>query len=96
MGYHSDGEELFQATKQKACIVSISVGATRRFAIRSKQQGTEKIVHLSHGDILTMEDWFQRHFEHSLVPETRPVDQRFNLTLREIVRHAPSCSLSES
>ena len=41
LGYHSDGENLFQAKNQDSCIVSISFGATRRFAIRNIQYGTE-------------------------------------------------------
>ena len=96
LGYHSDKEALFQATKQKACIVSISFGATRTFAIRNVKSGTEKIVALKHGDILTMEGWFQKFFEHSILKDSQVVEQRFNLTLRKIVQHESSCTLAKS
>ena len=96
LGYHADKEALFQAIKQQACIVSISFGASRKFAIRIIKTGTEKVILLRHGDILTMEGWFQQFFEHSILKDRLVDEQRFNLTTRKIVQHQPSCTLAQS
>ena len=96
LGYHSDGESLFQAKIRDSCIVSISFGATRRFAIRNLQCGAEKITPLQHGDICTMEGLFQKFYEHSILRESCCTGRWFNLTLRKIVQHQTSCSMSTS
>ena len=96
LGYHSDGEDLFQAKFRDSCFVSISFGAARKFAIKKVQLGTEKIITLKHGDICTMEGMFQKYYEYCILREPNVVDQRFNLTLRKIVQHHSTCCLSSS
>ena len=96
LGFHSDGESLFQAKFRNSCIVSISFGATRRFAMRNLQCGAEKIIPLQHGDVCTMEGLFQKFYEHSILREPASTGRRFNLTLRKIVQHQSSSTMSTS
>ena len=89
--WHSDNEDLFLADRQKATIVSVSLGAERTFCIRSRADGLEIPIKLSHGDICTMEGFFQKFYEHCLLPQYDPADMRINLTFRSIVLHTKTC-----
>ena len=92
--WHSDNEDLFLADRQKSIIVSVSLGADRTFWIRCKANGTETPILLSHGDICTMEGYFQKFFEHCVLPEDNPsyhTSLRINLTFRSIVLHDKAC-----
>ena len=95
LGWHADNEQLFQAARQYADIVSISLGATRTFLIRQNSNMTEKPIQFSHGDILTMEGLFQKFFQHCLPPSACPVTTRINLTLRKIVQHTEECPIGK-
>ena len=94
IGFHSDNEFLFQASKQASCIVSVSLGSTRKFVIKHKTTGVEKVVKLAHGDMLTMEGLMQRFYEHCILEADAPVGFRINLTFRTIVAHTAGCPLS--
>ncbi|CAE8627342.1 unnamed protein product [Polarella glacialis] len=102
VGWHADDEPLFQGKVQDARIISVSLGAPRRFRIgmrglrRAKKmmpdKGTVSDVMLNHGDVCTMEGLFQKHFLHQLSrgKSTTP-DPRVNATFRWIVEHAAPC-----
>lgn len=96
VGWHADDEPLFAATRRDALIISLSLGASRRFQfhpIGSPGEITE--VSLGDGDICTMEGLMQRHYKHR-VPIERHVDgPRVNLTWRWIVAHDSDCPLCQ-
>ena len=94
ISWHSDNEDLFLADRQKSIIVLVSLGADTTFWIRCKANGTETPILLSHGDICTMEGYFQKFFEHCVLPEDNPsyhTSLRINLTFRSIVLHDKAC-----
>ena len=83
MGWHSDAEpELGPAP----VIASISLGATRRFALKHRDDAARKLVlELPHGSLLVMSGDTQRHYRHALPRTTRPTGPRINLTFRRIL-----------
>lgn len=83
MGWHSDAEpELGPAP----VIASISLGATRRFALKHRDDPARKLtLELPHGSLLVMSGMTQRHYRHALPRTTRPIGPRINLTFRRIV-----------
>ncbi|CAL1174011.1 unnamed protein product [Cladocopium goreaui] len=100
--WHADNEPLFEGLLGDCRIVSLSLGETRRFDLRRRrglsnpQQHLERVsVDLQHGDLITMEGCFQKHWYHR-VPKaggvTRP---RINLTWRSIRRHHATCPLAK-
>eukprot|EP00434_Breviolum_minutum_P033169 symbB.v1.2.029349.t1/scaffold3183.1/size61800/2 len=99
--WHADNEPLFEGLLGDCRIVSLSLGQTRRFDLRRRRglsnpcHHPERIsIDLEHGDLITMEGCFQKHWYHR-VPKaggvTRP---RINLTWRSITRHNVTCPLS--
>ena len=93
VGWHADDEPLFQACFQPALIVSLSLGSSRVFECRSNQSGTISRILLQHGDILTMENMFQRDCQHRVPRSTEECGPRINLTWRRILQHTSSCPL---
>merc|ERR1712039_334157 len=95
VGWHSDDEALFQGKFQDIRIISLSLGAKRRFEIRTnwpEADETEvKSMMLGDGDLCTMEGMLQKHFQHRVPRESNVVGPRINLTWRWIVKHAPKC-----
>ena len=91
---HSDDEELFQGKVQPITILSISFGHSRDFKLRWNSGGTEKIVSLDSGDVLTMTGMCQRFCKHSVPAVVDDVSDdrvRYNLTYRWLVKHDSSC-----
>ena len=86
MGWHSDDEpELGEAP----AIASISLGATRRFALKHRERAESRLaLDLSHGSLLLMAGDTQRHYRHALPRTARPVGERINLTFR-LIHPAP-------
>ena len=82
MGWHSDDEpELGPAP----LIASLSVGATRRFAFKSRDAQERRLtLDLPHGSLLVMRGDTQRRYRHALPRTARPVGPRINLTFRRI------------
>ena len=95
VGMHSDSEDLFQADFSATNIISISLGATRRFILQAKEGKAVHEVSLQHGDILTMEGLCQKFYKHALLPSPLPCGHRINLTFRKIVQHKQYCSLAK-
>jgi alkylated DNA repair dioxygenase AlkB len=86
MGWHSDAEpELGPAP----VIASISLGATRRFTLKHRDDPARKLaMDLPHGSLLVMSGQTQRHYRHALPRTTRPTGERINLTFRRILAPA--------
>ena len=84
MGWHSDDEpELGPAP----VIASLSLGATRRFVLRRRDEPSRKFaLELAHGSLLVMRGATQRHWQHALPRTARPLGERINLTFRTIDR----------
>ena len=80
MGWHSDDEaELGPAP----VIASVSLGATRRFVLKHRDDALQKrAIELPHGSLLVMAGATQRHYRHALPRTARPVGARINLTFR--------------
>lgn len=80
MGWHSDDEkELVKGS----IIASLSLGETRRFLLRRKDNHQSKIeLNLSSGDVLIMGGDIQTFWQHQIPKTSREVKPRINLTFR--------------
>lgn len=84
MGWHSDAEP---ELGPEPVIASVSLGATRRFALKHRTDAQLRLaLDLPHGSLLVMSGATQRHYRHALPRTTRPVGERINLTFRRILR----------
>jgi alkylated DNA repair dioxygenase AlkB len=84
MGWHADNEPELGA---HPLIASLSLGATRRFAIRHRSNATCRIdIELAHGSLLLMGGATQSHYRHALPKTARAVGARINLTFRRLGR----------
>lgn len=83
MGWHSDSEpELGPAP----VIASLSLGATRRFALKHRQLPQQRLaLDLPHGSLLVMSGGTQHNYRHALPRTARTVGERINLTFRQIL-----------
>lgn len=80
LGWHADDERGLAAG---APIASVSLGATRDFALRLRSGGAAvATVPLGHGDLLVMEGDTQRHYHHRVPERARITTPRINLTFR--------------
>ncbi|MET1162035.1 MAG: alpha-ketoglutarate-dependent dioxygenase AlkB [Pseudoxanthomonas sp.] len=83
MGWHSDNEA---ALGPLPLIASLSLGATRRFALKQRDEPFRNLtLELAHGSLLVMGGQTQRNYRHALPRTARPVGERINLTFRRIV-----------
>lgn len=83
IGKHSDDEIYLD----KSGVVSLSVGATRTFRIRSKV--TNKIIEdipLTHGDVVHMAGDFQKEFTHEIPAEKTVTEPRISFTFRKHIK----------
>jgi alkylated DNA repair dioxygenase AlkB len=82
MGWHSDDEPELGV---QPIIASLSLGAPRKFVLKSRESGGDKLeLMLAHGSLLVMRGETQRNYRHSL-PRTKKVSgERINLTFRRI------------
>jgi alkylated DNA repair dioxygenase AlkB len=79
VGWHSDDE----TTHTKTQIASVSLGATRRFRIRSKaDRSLTWALELAHGDLLLMTGNSQVDYQHMVPRTNQVVGPRVNLTFR--------------
>ena len=78
VAWHSDNEP---ELGPNPTIASISLGATRRFKLRSHQK-EEVHYDLNHGDLLVMSGETQTHWQHCIPRTKGPVGPRVNLTFR--------------
>ena len=84
MGWHSDAEA---ELGPRPVIASLSLGAVRRFVLKSRiDPATKLAIALLHGSLLVMRGQTQREYRHALPKSARPLLPRINLTFRRIVR----------
>ena len=84
MGWHADDEP---ELGPRPVIASLSLGATRRFVLKSRGAPVQRLaLDLPHGSLLVMRGETQRHYRHALPRTARPVGERINLTFRRILR----------
>ncbi|MFZ5492790.1 MAG: alpha-ketoglutarate-dependent dioxygenase AlkB family protein [Pseudomonadota bacterium] len=82
MGWHSDDEA---SLGSQPVIASLSLGATRRFALRHRARRHRPVtLALNHGDLLVMAGDTQQRWQHAVSKTRRPVAARINLTFRRI------------
>jgi alkylated DNA repair dioxygenase AlkB len=82
MGWHSDDEKSLGVAPQ---IASLSLGASRRFVLRDKQNHRRKHeLLLPHGSLLLMLGDVQARWQHSLPKTTKVNSPRINLTFRNV------------
>jgi len=79
MGWHSDNEREMDTR----CIASISLGATRVFALRKGKAGKSFRTQLHHGDLLVM-NHLQEDWQHSIPKSKAGIGPRINMTFRRI------------
>jgi alkylated DNA repair dioxygenase AlkB len=82
MGWHSDDEA---SLGPQPVIASLSLGATRRFAMRHRDRRYPSLtLLLEHGDLLVMAGDTQQRWQHAVPRTRRPVAPRINLTFRTV------------
>jgi alkylated DNA repair dioxygenase AlkB len=81
MGWHADDEP---ELGPEPVIASVSLGATRRFALKHRSTGERRNLDLTAGSLLVMAGSTQRHWVHALPRTARPVGERVNLTFRVV------------
>ncbi|MDT8409351.1 MAG: alpha-ketoglutarate-dependent dioxygenase AlkB [Wenzhouxiangellaceae bacterium] len=82
MGWHADDEP---ELGRNPTIVSISVGARRRFVLRRRKCPAERFeLAPEHGSLMIMSGDLQHNWQHQVPKTARPVGERFNLTFRTI------------
>jgi tRNA G10 N-methylase Trm11/alkylated DNA repair dioxygenase AlkB len=80
IGWHSDREEIGRSTP----IASVTLGTTRQFLIRSKEQGVHDRASfdLVNGSMVVMENICQHQYVHSVPKQPEVTSGRINLTFR--------------
>ena len=97
VGWHADNEDLFMGKHIDVRIISLSLGATRRFELRpiwptDAERKTIFAVDLVDGAICCMEGMTQKHFHHRIPEQKDQHAPRINLTWRWILEHTSECS----
>jgi alkylated DNA repair dioxygenase AlkB len=88
MGWHGDAEA---ELGPQPVIASLSLGAARRFVLKSRADPARKLaLELPPGSLLVMAGDTQRRYRHALPRTARPVGPRINLTFRRILGTAGS------
>ena len=84
MGWHRDNEP---ELGQDPVIVSVSLGARRRFSLRSRQKPYQSplLFELGHGDLFVMYGRTQSDWEHALMKTSKSSGPRLNLTFRSVI-----------
>lgn len=92
MGWHADDEGLFG---QHPVIASLSLGATRRFALRHRESHERIDLDLASGSLLVMAGTCQENWLHAVPRTRRPVGPRINLTFRRLAARSTPHSAPE-
>lgn len=83
MGWHSDDEPELGV---QAVIASLSLGATRDFALRQRSATRQHSkIALTHGSLLIMHAGMQQKWQHSVPKRQGVKSPRINLTFRKIL-----------
>lgn len=89
IGWHADDE----ADLKHKNIVSLSLGATRRFLLRQKRDHTVKVEYvLGDNDVVVMREPTNAQWQHHVPKMRRVTTPRWNLTFRYVVPAATSSS----
>ncbi len=84
VGWHRDSEK---ELGQNPVIGSVSLGATRTFRLRHKQEKNLTVsVDLAHGNFLLMRGSTQHYWEHCVPKTKRPIGTRVNITFRILLK----------
>jgi len=83
VGWHADDEA---SNGREPVIASLSLGATRRFDLRHRGDGTRASVDLGSGSLLVMSGLSQHCWVHQVAKTRKPVGPRINLTFRRVVQ----------
>lgn len=84
LNWHSDDEQELGPSDNNKIIISLSLGDSRDFNIRSKDENLYSRITLNSGDLVIMYGNFQEMFEHS-IPKSKTFKKlRINLTYRII------------
>ena len=81
MAYHSDSEKML---KKNGAIASVSLGVTRKFSFKHKENKQRIDVILENGSLLVMKEFTQTNWLHRLPPTKKVNSPRINLTFRTI------------
>jgi alkylated DNA repair dioxygenase AlkB len=84
MGWHSDDEKELDPHSP---IASLSLGATRKFALRHKKDKETVSLFLENGSALIMYAPTQEYWQHALLKTKTVPEARINLTFRKIQLH---------
>ena len=96
VSYHSDNEkELGPDFEKNILVVSLSLGESRNFSIRTKEANQKAIgkentdnfkmdIELKHGSLVIMYGDFQHKYEHAILKEKTRKEIRINLTFRVV------------
>ena len=80
MGWHSDDEK---SIDDQSPIVSLSLGATRKFKFRAKNNhSNQSSIALTNGSLLVMPAGSQKYWQHTLPKMLKVTEPRINLTFR--------------
>lgn len=79
VAWHADDEP---GLGQTPVIASVSLGATRRFVLRRRDNTERLSLDLAHGDLLVMSGSTQQRWLHAIPKTRRAVGPRINLTFR--------------
>lgn len=82
MGWHSDDEK---SIVPRSTIVSVSFGATRKFAFRNNKDKSQISVILESGSVLIMKGATQNEWQHALMKSKKVKSPRINLTFRQML-----------
>jgi alkylated DNA repair dioxygenase AlkB len=81
MGWHADDEP---ELGPRPTIASVSVGAGRRFELRSRETREVRRIELEHGSLLVMRGDCQHGWEHRVPKQLSVRASRINLTFRAV------------
>jgi len=84
IGWHADDEPVLGPADQ-VTIASLSLGATRKFALKNRFDGTRLEIDLEPGSLLIMDAPIQARWLHSVPKTARPINPRINLTFRRVL-----------
>ncbi|MBD3583594.1 alpha-ketoglutarate-dependent dioxygenase AlkB family protein [Flavobacterium selenitireducens] len=81
MGWHSDDEK---EIVRHSAIASVSLGATRKFALKHKASKESVSLELQNGSLLVMKGETQESWLHAVPKSSKITEARINLTFRKM------------
>ena len=90
VGIHKDDEKLFR-NPHGYDIISLSIGASRRFDLRKDFTGKVTKVYLNDGDLVWMAGKCQQYYSHAIPEDLDACGTRFIFTWRIITHHDRRC-----